>query len=59
MLELDLDFHKLLKKVNTISTIYSEGIVNAVIGLTVEVKGIKAFVGELCIIYKKKYSCKL
>ena len=54
MLELDINFDRLLKKVNTISTIYSEGIVKKVIGLTVEVQGIKAFVGELCIIYNEK-----
>ena len=54
MLELDLDFNKLMKKVNTISTIYSEGVVKKVIGLTIEVQGIKAFVGELCIIYNQK-----
>lgn len=54
MLELDLDFKRLMKKVNTISTIYSEGIVKKVIGLTIEVQGIKAFVGELCVIYNEK-----
>ncbi|WP_160686425.1 flagellar protein export ATPase FliI [Clostridium sp. C2-6-12] len=54
MLELDLDFNKLIKKVNTISTIYSEGVVKKVIGLTIEVQGIKGFVGELCIIYNEK-----
>lgn len=54
MLELDIDFDRLLKKVNTISTIYSEGVVKKVIGLTIEVQGIKAFVGELCIIYNEK-----
>ncbi len=50
---LDLDFDKLKKKVNNTSAIYSEGIVKKVIGLTVEVQGIKAFVGELCIIYNE------
>jgi flagellum-specific ATP synthase len=50
MLELDLDFNKLIKKVNNISTIYSEGIVKKVIGLTIEVQVITAFVGELSII---------
>lgn len=54
MLELDLDFNRLIKKVNNISTIYSEGVVKKVIGLTIEVQGIKAFVGELCIIYNEK-----
>lgn len=54
MLELDLDFNRLIKKVNSISTIYSEGVVKKVIGLTIEVQGIKAFVGELCVIYNEK-----
>lgn len=53
MLELDVDFEKLIKRVNGTSVIYSEGIVRKVIGLTIEVQGIKAFVGELCIIYNE------
>lgn len=48
---MDIDFDVLIDKVNKTSTIYSEGVVKKVIGLTIEVKGIKAFVGELCIIY--------
>ncbi|MGN2369729.1 flagellar protein export ATPase FliI [Clostridium cagae] len=51
---IDIDFNNLIKKVNNTSSIYTEGVVNKVIGLTVEVKGIKAFVGELCIIYNEK-----
>ncbi len=54
MLDLDLDFDKLIKKVSDTSTIYSDGVVKKVIGLTIEVQGIKAFVGELCIIYNEK-----
>ena len=54
MLDLNLDFDKLIKKVNNTSTIYSEGVVKKVIGLTIEVQGIKAFIGELCIIYNQK-----
>lgn len=53
MVDLNLDFDKLVKKVNNTSAIYSEGIVRKVIGLTIEVQGIKAFVGELCIIYNE------
>lgn len=53
MVDLNLDFDKLIKKVNNTSAIYSEGIVVKVIGLTIEVQGIKAFVGELCIIYNE------
>lgn len=52
---MNLDFNALTEKVRRTSTIYSEGVVKKVIGLTVEVKGIKAFVGELCIIYTKDY----
>lgn len=54
MLDLELDFSKLIKKVNNTSTIYSEGVVKKVIGLTIEVQGIKAFVGELCVIYNER-----
>ena len=42
MLDLELDFNKLTKRVNGTSAIYSEGIVRKVIGLTIEVQGIKA-----------------
>ena len=35
-------------------TLYAEGKVKKVIGLTVEVEGIKAFVGELCTIYNDR-----
>ncbi|SFC61181.1 flagellar protein export ATPase FliI [Clostridium uliginosum] len=51
---LDIDFDQLIKNVNNTSPMYSEGIVKKVIGLTVEVQGIKAFVGELCIIYNEQ-----
>ena len=54
MIDLELDFNKLIEKVNNTSPIYSEGIVKKVIGLTIEVQGIKAFVGELCIIYNER-----
>lgn len=54
MIDLELDFNKLIGKVNNTSPIYSEGIVKKVIGLTIEVQGIKAFVGELCIIYNER-----
>ena len=54
MIDLNVDFKKIEKKINNTSTIYSEGIVKKVIGLTVEVQGIKAFVGELCIIYNER-----
>ncbi|WP_244834835.1 flagellar protein export ATPase FliI [Clostridium sp. BJN0001] len=53
-MDLGLNFKKLTDKVNNVSAIYSEGIVREVIGLTIEVTGIKAFVGELCIIYNER-----
>ncbi|MBW6408560.1 flagellar protein export ATPase FliI [Clostridium weizhouense] len=51
---LDINFNNLIKKVNVTPTIYTEGIVKKVIGLTIEVQGIKAFIGELCIIYNEQ-----
>ena len=59
---LDLDFEKLRSNIENVSTIYYEGTVSKVIGLTIEVQGIKAFVGELCIIYNeqgKKINCEV
>jgi len=50
---LNLDFENLIDRVKETPTIYTEGIVSKVIGLTIEVKGIKAFVGELCKIYNE------
>lgn len=49
-----LDFDMLNKKVKETRTIYTEGKVKKVIGLTIEVEGIRAFVGELCTIYNDK-----
>lgn len=48
-----VDFEGLISKVQKTTTVYSEGVVNKVIGLTIEVRGLKAFVGELCIIYNQ------
>ena len=48
---LNIDFNLIRKRVNEIDTTYCEGIVSEVIGLTIEVQGIKAFVGEVCTIY--------
>ena len=47
---IDIDFENVINKINSIPKITFEGKVSKVIGLTVEVEGIKAFVGELCII---------
>lgn len=51
---MDIDFESLKGTIKKTSTMYSEGIVKKVIGLTVEVAGIRAFVGELCIIYSNE-----
>jgi flagellum-specific ATP synthase len=51
---LSLDFEALTQKVQECNTNYIEGIVSKVIGLTIEVEGIKAFVGEVCKIYNEK-----
>lgn len=51
---LSIDFDMLNKTVAESRTLYSEGKVKKVIGLTIEVEGIKAFVGELCTIYNDK-----
>ena len=59
---MDINFAELKSKVQKTETIYSEGVVNKVIGLTIEVQGIRAFVGELCIIYNqygKKVNCEV
>lgn len=48
---IDIDFESIINRINSIPEITFEGKVLKVIGLTVEVEGIKAFVGELCIIY--------
>lgn len=49
-----LDFDKLTYNIKNTSFKYVEGKVTNVIGLTIEVEGIKAFVGEVCTIYNEK-----
>lgn len=51
---IDIDFDSIINKINLIPCTTFEGKVSKVIGLTVEVEGINAFVGELCIIYNNK-----
>lgn len=48
---IEIDFERLRNKVLETKDVISEGKVTKIIGLTVEVEGIKAFVGELCIVY--------
>lgn len=51
---ISINFDILNKAIQESNFTYSEGIVKKVIGLTVEVEGIKAFVGEVCTIYNEK-----
>jgi flagellum-specific ATP synthase len=53
---INLNFDLLNKKINEANFTYAEGIVKKVIGLTVEVEGIRSFVGEVCTIYNEKKS---
>ncbi|MCB2288873.1 flagellar protein export ATPase FliI [Clostridium sp. CS001] len=57
-----VDFEHLMKKIPGINYTYSEGVVKNVIGLTIEVQGITAFVGEVCKIYNisnEEVSCEV
>ena len=57
-----VDFDYLMKKIPDINYTYSEGVVKNVIGLTIEVQGITAFVGEVCKIYNisnEEISCEV
>ena len=59
---IDIDFKSIINRVNNIPKTTFEGKVSKLIGLTVEVEGIKAFVGELCIIYNnmgKQIRCEV
>lgn len=58
----NVDFNGLKDKVLETNPINIKGVVKKVIGLTVEVKGIRAFVGERCIIFNengKKIDCEV
>ena len=50
---INVDFNAINKKMKEVNTHYLEGTVKEVIGLTIEVQGVKAFVGELCTIYNQ------
>ncbi|MBV4435872.1 flagellar protein export ATPase FliI [Clostridium tyrobutyricum] len=57
-----INFDEINKKISEVSYDYQEGIVKKVIGLTVEVEGIKASVGEVCTIYNEgnsKITCEV
>ncbi|MCM8710972.1 flagellar protein export ATPase FliI [Clostridium sp. SYSU_GA19001] len=51
---LSIDFQAIKRKIQSAEWMHVEGIVKKVIGLTVEVEGINAFVGEVCTIYNEK-----
>lgn len=51
---ININFDVLNRKIQETNFTYSEGIVKKVIGLTVEVEGIKSFVGEVCTIYNER-----
>ncbi|WMJ81335.1 flagellar protein export ATPase FliI [Clostridium sp. MB40-C1] len=53
-MDISLNFQGLRDKINEWDFKYVEGMVKQVIGLTIEVEGIKAFVGEVCNIYNEK-----
>lgn len=48
---ISLNFNEELEKISNITPFISEGKVEKVIGLTIEVVGLKASIGELCTIY--------
>ena len=57
-----LNFQYLMNKITDRNYTYSEGVVKNVIGLTIEVQGITAFVGEVCKIYNisnEEISCEV
>lgn len=49
-----LDFNCINEKIKKIDCYSYEGVVKKVIGLTIEVEGIKAFIGEVCTIYNQQ-----
>lgn len=50
---INIDFNLLNQKVSEINSIKHTGKVKKVVGLTIEVEGIQAFVGEICRIYTR------
>ncbi|WP_423219552.1 flagellar protein export ATPase FliI [Clostridium novyi] len=51
---IEINFENIKNKIAKCDFKYTEGLVKQVIGLTIEVEGIKAFVGEVCTIYNKE-----
>ncbi|KEH86071.1 ATP synthase [Clostridium novyi A str. NCTC 538] len=54
MVGIEINFENIKNKIAKCDFKYTEGLVKQVIGLTIEVEGIKAFVGEVCTIYNKE-----
>ena len=48
-----IDFRKMKNSLERIETIYEEGRVKRLVGLTIEAEGIIPFVGEICYIYNE------
>ena len=51
---INIDFENINNKVSSMDYFSTEGKVKKVIGLTIEAEGIKAFVGEVCIVFSEK-----
>ena len=59
---ININYQKIIDRANSVKGTYAEGVVKRVIGLTIEVEGIKAFVGELCKIrnqYNNEIDCEV
>ncbi len=59
---IDINFEGIKRKVSQTNFTHAEGVVKNVIGLTIEVEGIKAFIGEVCRIYNernKRITCEV
>ena len=51
---LNIDFEKMKEKVYKTSPLLYEGRVSKIIGLTIEVEGLRASIGELSFIYNQQ-----
>lgn len=49
-----IDYEKIIKKISDTTFQHNEGKVKKVIGLTIEVEGVSASVGEVCLIYNNQ-----
>lgn len=51
---INIDFEKMINRVKDASPLLYEGKVVKIIGLTIEVEGLRASIGELCLIYNQQ-----